>query len=247
MYVHAKKALHFCYFENQNHVSHYDRLPTIPLDIRLVNDQILNLIRVKDTSACYSVISDLFLYYTGQKEDVFPQLKLNCLKICDLVELSLSDAEKKIFSEEIKQMALTIIGSNNFREVYDKMIDFVNIVTDEDGPMGKRTDAAISTALAYIAAHLGEPITLSEVASHVYFSDSRFSVKFSQIVGEPFSKYLARERIQKATELFKQNRFLKVYEVAEMVGYTNARYFGTLFKKTLGITPLQYVATLDQP
>lgn len=245
MFLHAKKALHFCYLESQNHISYYGDLPQIPLDIRLVNDQIVNLLRVKDSSACHDLIGDLFLYYTNREEDVFPQLKLDCLKICNMVELSLTDTEKQILSGEIKQMELIIMGSKSFREVYDKMIDLVNIITEEGGTMEKRADAAISAALRYIGDHLAEPITLSDVAGRVHFSDSRFSVKFSQIVGEPFSKYLAKERVQRATELFRQNPFLKVYEVAEMVGYTNARYFGTLFKKTLGITPLQYVATLE--
>ncbi|MDE6709391.1 MAG: AraC family transcriptional regulator, partial [Oscillospiraceae bacterium] len=32
----------------------------------------------------------------------------------------------------------------------------------------------------------------------------------------------------------------KVYEVAEMVGYTNINYFHNKFKKYVGISPLNY-------
>lgn len=246
MLLHAKKALHFSYFDNQTHVYYYDTLPEVSLDIGTVKDKFVNLIRVRDAEACYSLLPDLFLYYSNQEADVFPQLKLDCLKICNMVEFVLSDKEKQAFGEEIKQIELVIMGTKSFREVYEKMIDLITITTEDAGNMEKKTDAAISAALRYIDEHIHEPITLSDVANHVHFSQSRFSVKFSQIVGEPFSKYLAKERIQKATELLKQNPFLKVYEVAEMVGYTNARYFGTLFKKTMGITPLQYVSTLGQ-
>jgi two-component system response regulator YesN len=39
--------------------------------------------------------------------------------------------------------------------------------------------------------------------------------------------------------LLKENDF-KTYEVADMVGYSNAQYFSVSFKKYTGVSPLQY-------
>ena len=51
--------------------------------------------------------------------------------------------------------------------------------------------------------------------------------------------YLDRIRITEAKRLLSTDEY-KVYEVAEMVGYTNINYFHNKFKKYVGISPLNY-------
>ena len=51
--------------------------------------------------------------------------------------------------------------------------------------------------------------------------------------------YLTKVRIRNAQTLLRENN-LKIYEVAQMVGYTNSYYFNRIFKKTTGQTPLEY-------
>jgi hypothetical protein len=46
-------------------------------------------------------------------------------------------------------------------------------------------------------------------------------------------------RLNKACELLK-NPAYKQYEVAEMVGYDDAKYFAKAFKKKMGLTPSEY-------
>lgn len=45
--------------------------------------------------------------------------------------------------------------------------------------------------------------------------------------------------MQKACELL-CNTNLKIYEIAEMVGYTDSAYFSATFKKMLGVSPRQF-------
>jgi transcriptional regulator GlxA family with amidase domain len=52
-------------------------------------------------------------------------------------------------------------------------------------------------------------------------------------------QYLQNLRIEHAKELLKQSN-LAVSEVADMVGYQDASYFTSLFKKSTAVTPIEY-------
>ena len=65
-----------------------------------------------------------------------------------------------------------------------------------------------------------------------------FSSVFRQEVGTTYIKYLTQVRMEKAKQLL--NEGYKVFEVSQMVGYENYRYFCVLFKKYTGVTAQQY-------
>lgn len=100
----------------------------------------------------------------------------------------------------------------------------------------KRT---IETALRYIHDNYHLGISLHNVAEKIYMNPSYFSRVFHEEVGETLSRYLIRIRITKAKELLEQTP-LKVYEVADRVGYRDFRHFVKTFKEWEGMTPAQY-------
>ncbi|MCQ6561208.1 response regulator transcription factor [Paenibacillus mendelii] len=100
----------------------------------------------------------------------------------------------------------------------------------------KRT---IETALRYIHENYHLGISLNHVAETIFLNPSYFSRVFHAEVGEPLSRYLIRIRISKAKELLEQTP-LKVYEVADRVGYRDFRHFVKTFKEWEGMTPAQY-------
>lgn len=100
----------------------------------------------------------------------------------------------------------------------------------------KRT---IETALRYIHDNYHLGISLHNVAEKIYMNPSYFSRVFHEEVGETLSRYLIRIRIAKAKELLEQTP-LKVYEVADRVGYRDFRHFVKTFKEWEGMTPAQY-------
>lgn len=91
----------------------------------------------------------------------------------------------------------------------------------------------IRAVIDYMEKHYAEDITLSELAEYVGLSYNYLSILFKKEVGEGLSSYLNRIRIRHAMMLLKDPA-VKVYEVAETVGYKNASYFTTTFKKICG-------------
>ena len=101
---------------------------------------------------------------------------------------------------------------------------------------GSRHSRPIETALSYIHAHYAQPISMAEVAAQLYRSPEHFSRQFKEEVGENFSSYLTRYRLERAQELL-QTTDLPVASVAVQTGYTTPGYFSRLYKKYKGVSP----------
>lgn len=99
-----------------------------------------------------------------------------------------------------------------------------------------RGHEAVKEALAYMAQHYGDKLSLSELAQHVYRSPAYFSRLFKEVTGKNFSTYLTLYRLKQGQKLLRQTR-LKITDIAAMVGYQNPSYFSRLYKKHMGWTP----------
>lgn len=81
--------------------------------------------------------------------------------------------------------------------------------------------------------------SLPDAANHVNLSVQYMSRLFRKETGVTFVDYLTSVRIRKSIELF-QNENMKIYEIAECVGYATQHYFSAVFKKHLGVSPAEY-------
>jgi len=78
------------------------------------------------------------------------------------------------------------------------------------------------------------------LASHFNVAENYFSQFFSEQVGEPFSRYLERIRIEHACKLLEDNS-ITIDNVALQSGYSNTNTFRRAFKRVTGTTPSGYV------
>jgi len=97
----------------------------------------------------------------------------------------------------------------------------------------------IQTAVAYINEKFKDDVTLKDVSDHLYISPWYLSKLFHERIGITFSKYVVSLKINEAKQLLAQTN-MRIYEVAEEVGYSNFRHFAKTFKSVEGVTPSQY-------
>lgn len=86
---------------------------------------------------------------------------------------------------------------------------------------------------------MNENITLKDIAQKFSFSPNYLGHLFKEEVGKSFSEMLVQLRMEKAGELLR-NPTLKIYEVADQVGYRYIPYFSRQFKETYGMTPMEF-------
>ncbi|MCR3761472.1 response regulator [Clostridium felsineum] len=98
----------------------------------------------------------------------------------------------------------------------------------------------IEKAKKYINENYMKEVTLKKVAEYVYLNPNYFSELFKNEVGKNFIDYVIETRIKASKQLLKETN-LKVYEIAEIVGYNEAVSFTRAFKKVVGVSPKKYV------
>ncbi len=69
-----------------------------------------------------------------------------------------------------------------------------------------------------------------QIADDFFMNESYLSDLFKRETGSSFTTYLTKFRVEQAKNLLKQLD-LKTYEIAEMVGYKNSKYFNKIFKR----------------
>lgn len=100
-------------------------------------------------------------------------------------------------------------------------------------------DERIGRALATIHHDPGGNWTASSLASRAGMSRSAFFARFSELVGEPPARYLTRWRVWVAADLIERER-LSVGELAARVGYASEDAFSRVFKRVMGVSPVQF-------
>jgi len=91
----------------------------------------------------------------------------------------------------------------------------------------------------YLETNYAEEISLSAMAEKYKISPGYLSLLFTERTGKNFSDYLTECRIRKAKELLKHTE-MRIYEIANAVGYNDPYYFSSCFKKITNKTPSEY-------
>jgi two-component system response regulator YesN len=77
------------------------------------------------------------------------------------------------------------------------------------------------------------------MAKSFNISTGHLSNLFHEKTGESFSDYLNMIRLNKAKELLKTTDY-KIYRIADELGFNDAYYFSSWFKKLVGASPTTY-------
>lgn len=97
----------------------------------------------------------------------------------------------------------------------------------------------------YIETHFQEDITLDTISELVGFSPYYFTRFFKKHIGQTFIQFLSDYRLEQAKFILSQER-LPMVDIAEKSGFSNVKTFHHVFKKSQGISPLQYQKQLNE-
>lgn len=98
---------------------------------------------------------------------------------------------------------------------------------------------SVEKAVAYIEEHLSEEITIHKLSRSVGVSKSVLYNGFHDIFGCTVHEYINEKRIEKSLEYLLRED-VSVEEIAQRVGFSGASYYGAVFKKKKGMSPLKF-------
>ena len=100
----------------------------------------------------------------------------------------------------------------------------------------------INDVIEYMKRWYAQPTTLAQLAQLVNYSIPHLCSRFKETTGYTPIEYLTRLRIEAAKSLLASSA-LSLSAVAEQVGYRDPYYFGRLFKRLVGVSPMKYKRT----
>jgi two-component system response regulator YesN len=83
-------------------------------------------------------------------------------------------------------------------------------------------------------------LSLTDISGECGVSCTYLNSKLKAATGYTFNDYLNRYRIQKAVEILKTQKY-KIYEIADLVGFSDYKYFIKVFRKYTGSSPTEFM------
>ncbi|MCR5793461.1 MAG: response regulator [Lachnospiraceae bacterium] len=183
------------------------------------------------TSEIFADLGPLYISRIGDESLVIVSKCGATLQVEDMIEKARDTIEKYL------PVRMSIFYKEG--EGYDKAAEVYDLLLKEESRLHK-CSAIVKDIRAYIEKNFRrEELSLIDAAEYVNLSPQHLSRIFKKEIGITFVDYLTRLRIKKAIDLFEQDD-LKMYEIAERVGYSTQHYFSSVFKKMMGISPAEY-------
>ncbi|WNS42957.1 response regulator transcription factor [Paenibacillus sp. MMS20-IR301] len=126
-----------------------------------------------------------------------------------------------------------VYSSGNLHDVERLVAAYMEQISGLMGSSGRGDEIKRITDL--IQRRYNENLKLGSLSEIFNYNSAYLGKMFKNQVGEHFNTYLDKVRIEKAKQLLTQG--MKVYEVAERVGYMNSDYFNAKFRKYVGVSP----------
>lgn len=93
----------------------------------------------------------------------------------------------------------------------------------------------------FLNQNLETSYSLEEIAKKFGFSSRSLSRLFKESMGFNYVRFLRAIRIAKSLELMNENKY-NIYEISLKVGYNSLSTFSNVFKRIMGIRPIDYLS-----
>ncbi len=103
-----------------------------------------------------------------------------------------------------------------------------------------RASRLVEQVCRYARENIQREITVADIAAHLHLHPNYLLRLFKEQTGEAVIELLIRTRIERAMELLRTDPQVKIYEVAEAVGYDSVSHFSRIFKRKTGMSPKDY-------
>ncbi|MBP3361295.1 MAG: response regulator [Clostridia bacterium] len=179
-------------------------------------------------------------------ETVFEYIRKDSMGVKDIAVMKLFSAEEHI-RHTIKHNALDRIisesdmlmgmkDSESYKEACEFMKDIIlQFIRSIASNKKDRNSFEIEKVKEFIESNISENIKLEDAARIVYMNTYYFSVYFKKHAGINFKDYVMKLKMEKAYSMI-QNTDLKIYEIADAVGFCDQKHFSNVFKKYFGLS-----------
>lgn len=172
----------------------------------------------------------------------FQQLKTTCIR---LIMITISNLEEmSLLSQELCGGQFDPLSEIEKYETIHSLEQWMQQFFHEVGALlhsveTQKYKAVVKKAIQFVEKNYQSKIKIEDVVREIFVTPNYFSQVFKSQTGMNFTDYVNQFRVEKAKILL-WNLDLKIYHVAEQVGYQEYKYFNFIFKKYVGYSPKEY-------
>lgn len=234
------KALHFYFYRGWNSVLWYRELSQTPRETLLFDknhfiafEEALQSQQLEKAEELLNqAINGLLLFPSLDIEGVRKKLFRWYVAMIKIYPESMWEFE----NDELWSYVFVSGELFSIRQFMSRRIQIIRESREERVPNEK---SVIREAVRYVQQHYHEDILISDIANHVYLTPTYLCLLFKKERGVSINEYMTQVRIEKAKQLLSERK-LRLYEIANQVGYRDANYFSKVFRKVMGMNPSDY-------
>lgn len=206
-------------------------------------NHIISLVKLGNTDLLRKEINKLSL--SGISSSSISALRaeknLSIVYLTKLLELSFAESTDVARNYEL---------AKHFMKLTEEAIDLIEvlrvraaaIISFSESLANKSTSdkkQIFDSILHYVSSHIYSKLKVSDIASHLYISESHLRSIFKRYSDISLQSYILKSKIQEAKILLK--RGMPVGEVAKMLHFYDTTHFYKTFKKYTGMTSNEYL------
>lgn len=241
----AMLAVNFSFFLGTGKAIEFSKLKTNKdyekIDWGVIESSLTNLVINNNQEKFHIIVNSFFEnimsngYFNPQQ--LKESIKNIIISITKKAEFLALEENYNEFIEEIKSSIFECEDYLYLKNIVRRILQ--DIITKIASGKKNSSYNIIQNCKKYIDEHYMEDISLEFMANKYHFNTSYFSNMFKTMTKMNFSDYLTSIRIKKSQSLLKTTDY-KILDICRIVGYKDAAYFNTTFKKYLGISPHKY-------
>lgn len=155
------------------------------------------------------------------------------------VVVQLKEFESSLQCENLDIESITKTGDlDKIRVIFNELI--TEICKQKKSSEQDENEAIREKIKNYIDNNYHLDFSLDNLADYLGLSFKYTSILFKKVMGDNFKNYINMYRIEKAKEILKEKKDIKIKDLAEKLGYNSSNTFIRIFKKYEGISPTQF-------
>lgn len=163
-----------------------------------------------------------------------PAMSAAAAVICQLLHQMFEECRGHVPEYELLVKSKLMLIFANLASHFHKELQSI-----DDNPTGQQHMKQMDKSMNYILSHLGEPLTLQDLAREACMSRSYYSAIFKSLNGVSVWEYIVAQRVNLAQYKLETTND-SIAQICGDCGFTGTANFNRAFKKITGKTPREY-------
>jgi two-component system response regulator YesN len=207
--------------------------------LEIMEEKLLSAIQYGTAAETYNILIEMRKLLVDAAGISFASRQAYIIHVTSSV-LQMLDDEITARSIDSLKVFSRLLSCSNIQTLYEFFFTIIQEYAAQFQMIHKKkSHEAVISVTRLIDTHYKENLTLADLADAVHLNASYLSVLFKNSTGTTVTDYLTGVRLDRAKELLRDTS-LKVYEIAEKVGFKTIAYFTSVFKKSEGVTPGEF-------